>query len=61
MIRIAEFYLMFQRFSDDGLAICESGYRSALASSLLLRAGVPVVSVINGTAAYRALAVPTST
>ena len=35
--------------------ICESGYRSSLASSLLLRAGVPVVNVSDGTAAYRAL------
>jgi len=33
--------------------ICESGYRSSLASSLLLRAGVPIVNVSDGTAAYR--------
>jgi hydroxyacylglutathione hydrolase len=41
--------------------ICESGYRSALASSLLQRAGVDVVNVTDGTAAYRALAATTST
>jgi hydroxyacylglutathione hydrolase len=33
-------------------AICEGGYRSSLASSLLLRAGMPVVNVSDGTAAY---------
>jgi hydroxyacylglutathione hydrolase len=37
-------------------AICESGYRSSLASSLLLRAGFAVVNVTDGTSAYRALA-----
>jgi hydroxyacylglutathione hydrolase len=37
-------------------AICESGYRSSLASSLLLRAGFDVVNVTDGTSAYRALA-----
>jgi hydroxyacylglutathione hydrolase len=37
------------------VAICEGGFRSSLASSLLLRAGIPVVNVTDGTAAYRAL------
>jgi hydroxyacylglutathione hydrolase len=32
--------------------ICESGYRSSLAASLLLRAGIEVVNVSEGTAAY---------
>jgi hydroxyacylglutathione hydrolase len=36
--------------------ICESGYRSSLASSLLARGGVPVVNVHDGIAAYRVLA-----
>jgi hydroxyacylglutathione hydrolase len=35
--------------------VCESGYRSSLAASLLLRAGVEVVNVSDGTAAYRQL------
>jgi len=35
--------------------ICESGYRSSLAASLLLRAGIEVVNVSEGTAAYRKL------
>jgi hydroxyacylglutathione hydrolase len=35
--------------------ICESGYRSSLASSVLARAGVPVVNVHDGIAAYRGL------
>ena len=35
--------------------VCESGYRSSLASSLLARAGVHVVNVSDGTAAYRML------
>ncbi len=35
--------------------ICESGYRSSLAASLLHRAGVSVVNVSDGTAAYRSL------
>jgi hydroxyacylglutathione hydrolase len=35
--------------------ICESGFRSSLAASLLLRAGVDVVNVSDGTAAYRLL------
>jgi hydroxyacylglutathione hydrolase len=35
--------------------VCESGYRSSLAASLLLRAGVEVVNVSDGTAAYRLL------
>jgi hydroxyacylglutathione hydrolase len=35
--------------------VCESGYRSSLAASLLLRAGVPVVNISDGTAAYRQL------
>jgi hydroxyacylglutathione hydrolase len=35
--------------------ICESGFRSSLAASLLLRAGVRVVNVSDGTAAYRML------
>jgi hydroxyacylglutathione hydrolase len=37
-------------------AICEGGYRSSLASSLLQRAGVEVINVTDGTSAYRALA-----
>ena len=35
--------------------VCETGYRSSLASSVLARAGVPVVNVGDGTAAYRLL------
>jgi hydroxyacylglutathione hydrolase len=35
--------------------ICETGYRSSLASSLLVRAGVHVVNVSDGTSAYRML------
>jgi hydroxyacylglutathione hydrolase len=35
--------------------ICESGFRSSLASSVLLRAGVHVINVSDGTSAYRAL------
>jgi hydroxyacylglutathione hydrolase len=35
--------------------VCESGYRSSLAASLLLRAGVDVVNVSDGTAGYRSL------
>jgi len=35
--------------------VCETGYRSSLASSLLVRAGVQVVNVSDGTAAYRML------
>jgi hydroxyacylglutathione hydrolase len=37
-------------------AICEGGYRSSLASSLLQRAGVEVINVKDGTSAYRTLA-----
>ena len=37
-------------------AICEGGYRSSLASSLLQRAGVEVINVMDGTSAYRTLA-----
>jgi hydroxyacylglutathione hydrolase len=37
-------------------AICEGGYRSSLASSLLQRAGVEVINITDGTSAYRALA-----
>jgi rhodanese-related sulfurtransferase len=35
--------------------ICESGLRSSLAASLLQQAGLDVVNVSDGTAAYRAL------
>ena len=35
--------------------VCETGYRSSLASSVLARAGVQVVNVSDGTAAYRML------
>jgi hydroxyacylglutathione hydrolase len=35
--------------------VCESGYRSSLAASLLLRAGVDVVNISDGTAGYRRL------
>jgi hydroxyacylglutathione hydrolase len=35
--------------------VCESGYRSSLAASLLLRAGVDVVNISDGTAGYRVL------
>ena len=37
------------------ITVCESGYRSSLAASVLLRAGVDVVNVSDGTAAYRLL------
>jgi hydroxyacylglutathione hydrolase len=43
------------RGPDVVATICESGYRSALAASLLLRAGLDVVNVGDGTAAYRML------
>jgi hydroxyacylglutathione hydrolase len=36
--------------------VCETGFRSSLAASLLARAGVHVVNVSDGTAAYRQLA-----
>jgi hydroxyacylglutathione hydrolase len=36
--------------------ICEGGYRSSLAASLLQRAGVEVMNVTDGTSAYRVLA-----
>ena len=35
--------------------VCESGYRSSLAASLLLRAGVDVVNISDGTSGYRLL------
>jgi hydroxyacylglutathione hydrolase len=44
------------RGAEPIATICESGYRSSLASSLLLRAGFRVVNVTDGTSAYRALA-----
>ena len=37
------------------ITVCESGYRSSLAASVLQRAGVNVVNVSDGTAAYRRL------
>jgi len=37
------------------VTVCESGYRSSLAASLLLRAGVDVVNLSDGTAGYRLL------
>jgi hydroxyacylglutathione hydrolase len=43
------------RGPDVVATICETGYRSSLASSLLVRAGVHVVNVSDGTAAYRML------
>jgi hydroxyacylglutathione hydrolase len=43
------------RGPDVVATICESGYRSSLAASLLLRAGVHAVNVGDGTAAYRML------
>ena len=43
------------RGSDPVATVCETGYRSSLASSLLVRAGVQVVNVSDGTAAYRML------
>jgi len=41
--------------SGTVVAICESGYRSSLASSLLLRAGFSAANVSGGSAAYRTL------
>ena len=38
------------------VTVCESGFRSSLAASLLARAGVKTVNVSDGTAAYRMLA-----
>jgi hydroxyacylglutathione hydrolase len=43
------------RGPDVVATICETGYRSSLASSLLERAGVHVVNVSDGTSAYRML------
>ena len=43
------------RGPDAVATICETGYRSSLASSLLVRAGIHVVNVSDGTAAYRLL------
>ena len=37
------------------VTVCESGFRSSLAASLLARAGVNTVNVSDGTAAYRTL------
>ena len=37
------------------VTVCETGYRSSLASSVLARAGVQVVNVSDGTTAYRML------
>jgi hydroxyacylglutathione hydrolase len=37
------------------ITVCESGYRSSLAASVLQRAGVDVINVSDGTAAYRQL------
>jgi rhodanese-related sulfurtransferase len=37
------------------VTICESGFRSSLAASILRRAGVEVVNVADGTVAYRLL------
>jgi hydroxyacylglutathione hydrolase len=43
------------RGPDVVATICGTGYRSSLASSLLVRAGVHVVNVSDGTSAYRML------
>jgi hydroxyacylglutathione hydrolase len=43
------------RGSATVATMCESGYRSSLAASLLQRAGVEVVNVSDGAAAYRML------
>ena len=43
------------RGPDVVATICETGYRSSLASSLLVRAGIHVVNVSDGTSAYRML------
>ncbi len=43
------------RGPDAVATICETGYRSSLASSLLVRAGIHVVNVSDGTSAYRML------
>jgi len=43
------------RGPDPVVTVCESGFRSSLAASLLARAGVKVVNVSDGTAAYRML------
>jgi hydroxyacylglutathione hydrolase len=44
------------RGPDPVATVCETGYRSSLAASLLARAGLHVVNVSDGTAAYRMLA-----
>ena len=43
------------RGPDPVATVCETGYRSSLASSLLVRTGVHVINVSDGTAAYRML------
>jgi hydroxyacylglutathione hydrolase len=43
------------RGGPPAVTVCESGYRASLAASLLLRAGVEVVNVRDGTSAYRLL------
>ena len=43
------------RGPDPVATVCESGFRSSLAASLLARAGVKTVNVSDGTAAYRML------
>jgi len=43
------------RGQDPVATVCETGFRSSLASSLLVRAGVHAINVSDGTAAYRLL------
>jgi hydroxyacylglutathione hydrolase len=43
------------RGPDPVVTICETGFRSSLASSLLVRAGVHAINVSDGTVAYRLL------
>lgn len=43
------------RGPDPVATVCETGYRSSLAASLLVRTGVNVINISDGTAAYRLL------
>jgi hydroxyacylglutathione hydrolase len=43
------------RRPDPVVTVCETGFRSSLAASLLVRAGVPAINVADGTSAYRLL------
>jgi hydroxyacylglutathione hydrolase len=43
------------RGPDPVVTVCETGFRSSLATSLLVRSGVQAINVSDGTAAYRML------